>query len=123
MHMFDSWENRLKKRLYPAENEEQVDDPSRNLIAAVIERALQDLEPKLVGGVTVLEREQAFDWLYVAENDNAWSLAWCCEQLGWCSPRDVRFYGEKINQTYVWDMLRKWGGEQAGMVLPSEPMK
>ena len=120
--MLESWENRLRKRLYPTDHEAQEEDPCKNLIAAVVERALLDLN-KLASDVSAVQQESAFDWLFIAENTNLFSLAWCCEQLGWCSPRDVRLAAERENQTVVWALMREWGAQQAAVPLPQDPME
>ncbi|MFI5395212.1 MAG: hypothetical protein ACHQ9S_06720 [Candidatus Binatia bacterium] len=58
--------------------------PVRALIAAIVERALDDLE--LEGGF----RERALLWLNKAEaQDRPGSFQWCCEALG-VNPDAVR---------------------------------
>ena len=64
--------------------------PERNLLLAVLERAILDYV-----GNDQKERERAADWLFVSENDEndedededhkeSYSYAWICEQLSLC---------------------------------------
>lgn len=65
-----------------AELEEEYLDiqPERNMIAAIIWRALSDLDSAKI--TEKWEREDAREWLLEdSSKDEPFSLAWCCEQL------------------------------------------
>lgn len=66
----------------------QTGTPERNLILAVLERAILDYV-----GNDKKERERAADWLFVSEGDQndddedhkeSYTYAWICEQIGLC---------------------------------------
>ena len=87
-----------EKHLHPEDLDPSPESQDKNLVAAVVQRAIEDLED---GDGDPVVQQDAFWWLFVDEGERVMSLAWCCEVLD-VTRREVRLRAEALYPRVCW---------------------
>lgn len=78
--------------------------PERNLVAAVLNRAIEDvINP--TWSQTYSERERAILWLLEPGNQ-LFEFTWCCDELGLCPDTVIRVVVEHKRDGKLWNACR-----------------
>jgi hypothetical protein len=106
LELYDMWASKSVPNILTSEDQEPSRDKHTGVVAAVVQRAIEDLtvciNPRTEHSYEELTvAEEAYLWLFVEQDITMFSLAWCCDVLD-VTPQQVRVEAKRQHPGECW---------------------